>query len=730
MHLRIWFLGLLLCLYVAADDTAPRSSISYSGTNSPLTEIRRPSCSKDKGFTRVVGHFAGYARKRPGRQGFWPETIRTGLYTHINFAFATIDPFTSTVQVDRKADKNIQDRLMALKKKDSDLKIYLSLSGWIKNGSGSTTTFFSDLEDSIPRQRLFMTSLMSFMSIYGFDGLDLDWQYPKGMGRKRDADFADFPKFMAALERTVDTGDKGLSMTLPPSYWNFRNFDINQLASDAKSVEFFNMMPYDVHDAFDENGSTENTLNAHTNLTEIELGLDRLWRHDIDPEQINMGLSFHGRTFTAADKSCMKPGCKFNGPGRAGRSSREKGLLNYSEIDGLMPKDNIRLESNPQLEYHKKEAVKLVTYNDQWVAFDDAETLRQKSEYAQSHCLGGLMVWTIDHDTRDGVYNMALVKATNRKTMSWWMDEEGDLEALETKDMIQYPQCRWTNCKESCPRGWIHVSRLGADTGIKSGKMMSDETGCGGDGVHQFCCPPGEKLPTCGWYGFNDGECSQNSCPEHMVEIGSNQMHCSEKQNYQSACCTTNVNSMNVYSTCEWGTYPDCDSQEGCPKADGDESKNILMARSSTGSGGGRCDSTKNGLQQRKYCCHASDSQSGLRDCQWFGDIGPSPRNAPKGFRKTGCPSDRLRVAMDMSTDETSMGGLAMCCKASYGYKEGVDENMLDAFKAALEAWVKKPDCPKATPDGHEDLLQAIVANSSLSIGAEIKDTKASARTL
>ena len=35
---------------------------------------------------------------------------------------------------------------------------------------------------------------------------------------------------------------------------------------------------------------------AHTNLTEIELGLNLLWRNNINPERVVIGLGFYGRS--------------------------------------------------------------------------------------------------------------------------------------------------------------------------------------------------------------------------------------------------------------------------------------------------------------------------------------------------------------------------------------------------------------------------------------------------
>ncbi|KAH7205678.1 hypothetical protein BKA60DRAFT_545338 [Fusarium oxysporum] len=52
------------------------------------------------------------------------------LYTHINFAFATINPKTFLVEMkDKDNDSNLYERLTALKKKDPDLKIYLTIRG-------------------------------------------------------------------------------------------------------------------------------------------------------------------------------------------------------------------------------------------------------------------------------------------------------------------------------------------------------------------------------------------------------------------------------------------------------------------------------------------------------------------------------------------------------------------------------------------------------------------------
>jgi chitinase len=104
---------------------------------------------------------------------FWIEQIPMGLYTHINFAFATIDPKTFKIAPSFPIDVGLYKHLTLLKQKDHDLKVFIAVSGWTFNDPGPTATTFSDLAASIPRQRVFIESLLSFMSTYRFDGIDL-----------------------------------------------------------------------------------------------------------------------------------------------------------------------------------------------------------------------------------------------------------------------------------------------------------------------------------------------------------------------------------------------------------------------------------------------------------------------------------------------------------------------------------------------------------------------------
>lgn len=89
-----------------------------------------------------------------------------------------------------------------------------------------------------------------------------------------------------------------------------------------------------------------------------------------------MGVGFYGRAFTALSASCLEPGCTFESGAERGACSREVGILLNSEIDDLVKKNGVK----PKL--YKEETVKVAAWGDQWVAYDDEETFRLKSEFA------------------------------------------------------------------------------------------------------------------------------------------------------------------------------------------------------------------------------------------------------------------------------------------------------------------------------------------------------------
>lgn len=124
---------------------------------------------------------------------------------------------------------------------------------------------------------------------------------------------------------------------------------------------------------------------AHTNLSEIDMGLNLLWRNNVNPERVNLGLGFYGRSFTMENPNCMDAGCPFkNATGaNAGRCTGTPGVLSAHEITEI-------IKNGGKQKIDEKAAVQIVTWNkDQWVSWDDSKTLKIKQDFANKRCLGG-----------------------------------------------------------------------------------------------------------------------------------------------------------------------------------------------------------------------------------------------------------------------------------------------------------------------------------------------------
>ncbi|TGO52579.1 hypothetical protein BOTNAR_0319g00080 [Botryotinia narcissicola] len=188
--------------------------------------MTRPSYSSSGSTTRrTIGYYEGWANRKVC-QRFTLDMIPLGTYTHINFAFASIDSITFSIVPGDPSDIELYKEVTMHKLLQPDLQVFIVIGGWTFSDAGLTATTFSDLAASLENQKKFFTSLTSFMSTYSFDGVEIDWDHLTPMG------------------------SGGVSNTLPASYWYLQYFDLEKL---QKSVDFFNIMTYDMHEIWDKN---------------------------------------------------------------------------------------------------------------------------------------------------------------------------------------------------------------------------------------------------------------------------------------------------------------------------------------------------------------------------------------------------------------------------------------------------------------------------------------------
>ncbi|KAJ3547829.1 hypothetical protein NM208_g1311 [Fusarium decemcellulare] len=350
-----------------------------------------PSCAKGGGTTndRTIGYYQSWNVRTRKCDTKTPKQLDTKGFTHLFYSFAFIDPKSFKVVPAHNDDPDQMREFTALSK-DSDLKTWIAIGGFdFSNPEVITHHTWSDMVSTKDNRAAFIASVKDYMDEYGFTGVDLDWEYPgepKRGGRKL-ADTRNFAMLLREMRAAYGT-KYGISLTLAPDYWYLRWFDAKAM---EPYVDFFGFMAYDLHGFWDEDVKTLGKMvRGQADIREIGNNTVPLWFDGLDPKKINFGLAMYGRGYTLADKSCNSLLCSFTGPSKKGQCTDSDGVMSLGEIKNLIKEKGIKPT-------HLKESMmKQITWDDQWIGYDDEETFAEKKAWADGQCFGGTMIWSID----------------------------------------------------------------------------------------------------------------------------------------------------------------------------------------------------------------------------------------------------------------------------------------------------------------------------------------------
>ncbi|KAI1180783.1 carbohydrate-binding module family 18 [Nemania sp. FL0916] len=507
------------CKKTDDEETSCQSNCDQPGSGSSNGDVQK----------RVIGYYEGWAHDRECQNMNFKD-IPVGGLTHAYFSFAYITPgnFLVAPMDDLKTD--LFEDFTTIKSGNPDLKTIVAVGGWTFNDPGATQTVFSDMVSSAANRKAFIDNLMGFMRKYGFDGVDFDWEYPGAPDRGgKEEDGKNFVTFLKELDDVNKQQPEKyiVSFTVPTSYWYLRWFDLKAI----DHVDWVNVMSYDLHGVWDSTNPIGNQVLAHTNLTEIKLALDLFWRNDVPAGKLNLGLGFYGRSFQLSDPTCHSPGCQFKGGASPGPCSQNSGTLTYREIMDIIKNNKLK----PY--YDKENAVKYITWNqDQWVSYDDAETFKQKIDFANDQGLGGLLIWAIDQDTDDLEALRGVVGEGNLKLNSKLAQNK------DTWEGVSVPDCYVTDCGGHCKAGFVKVTNQPCG-GAKFLTRHSTEKDS------ELCCPldGAPSKDDCRWRGtapLCNGHCNENEVTVELNRWGDGK-YCEDGN--KAYCCDTALD-----NTCYW----------------------------------------------------------------------------------------------------------------------------------------------------------------------------------
>jgi chitinase len=126
---------------------------------------------------RTIGYYQGLNVYSPSRvcNQITSSDIKLGSYTHLNWAFAEIDPTNFTIVAANLPDERLYHLFTSLSA-TSKVQTRISIGGL--DYSTANPPGWSDMVSTNANRQTFINSPVAFITRYGFQGVNMDWEYP------------------------------------------------------------------------------------------------------------------------------------------------------------------------------------------------------------------------------------------------------------------------------------------------------------------------------------------------------------------------------------------------------------------------------------------------------------------------------------------------------------------------------------------------------------------------
>ena len=352
----------------------------------------------------IAGYYVSWGAY--GRS-YTPRDIDAAKHTHIIYAFANINKGEVTLG-DAAIDPRNFAELRDLKQKSDQLKLLIAVGGW----AGSK--YFSDAAATEQDRKRFAESAVAFLRDHGFDGIDLDWEYPVAGGRadniRRPEDRENFTLLLQTLRAALNVASNAdgrrylLTIAAAASEEYVANTEPEKVAG---TVDWIGLMSYDFAGAWSKTSGHNAPLFADPAnpspdgaRNSVAAAVMRLIQAGVPAGKLLLGLPLFGRTWRGCDPRNDGEYQECSGPAKG---TWEDGVLDYQDIAA-------NYLGNGAVVRRFNQAAKAPFLFDagsgQFISYDDAESFRYKVGFLKEKRLAGAMYWEITADRNNSLLSL------------------------------------------------------------------------------------------------------------------------------------------------------------------------------------------------------------------------------------------------------------------------------------------------------------------------------------
>lgn len=238
----------------------------------------------------------------------------------------------------------------------------------------------------------FINSSIAVARKYGFDGLDLDWEFPNNPQDMSNLS-AFFTEWRSGVNKESISSGKPRILLSAAVYFSSQMFLTDPPRSYPgetikKYVDFVSPMCFDYHGGWDatKTGAPALVFDKFSNIS-TSFGISSWLKSGVPSNKLVMGMPMYGRTWQLKD-------AKEHGIGdpAVGTGPGNGGVMSFDDIVAFNLVNNAT-------EVYDNGTVSTYSYvGTSWIGYDNVESIENKVKFAKDLGLGGYFFWALGDD--------------------------------------------------------------------------------------------------------------------------------------------------------------------------------------------------------------------------------------------------------------------------------------------------------------------------------------------